>query len=138
MNTKHNCQAFACLETTNHTLGMDIVEIRRRNLHSWFSQRSIPPREKSYISQLINGKAAFGEKAARRLEATYGMPLMYLDTAGDPDNTNKKIRSPIYPAAQNAEEAALLMAYRRKTRTEQRMILKALDVAIDLDLAKSA
>lgn len=138
MNTKHNSQAFACLEATNHTVGMDIVEIRRQNLRAYFVNRSIPPREKSYISQLLSGKAAFGEKAARRLESTYGMPPMYLDGNWGSDGPQKSAKSPNYPAAKNAEEAALLMAYRRKTRAEQRMILKALDIDIDLDLAKSA
>ncbi|PXW40605.1 peptidase S24-like protein [Erwinia sp. AG740] len=58
---------------------MDIKEIRRTRLKEWFSERTIPEKEKSYISQLLNGKAAFGEKAARRLERDYGMPSGYLD-----------------------------------------------------------
>lgn len=55
-------------------------ETRRSRLKDWFSSRSIPAKEKSYISQLLNGKAPFGEKAARRLEHTYGMGDLYLDT----------------------------------------------------------
>ncbi|AVT58536.1 Phage repressor CI-like protein [Pectobacterium versatile] len=58
---------------------MDTKEIRRTRLKEWFSERAIPGKEKSYISQLINGKASFGEKAARRLERDYGMPPGYLD-----------------------------------------------------------
>lgn len=58
---------------------MDIVSIRRNKLRLWFSGKPIPEPEKSYISQLINGKASFGEKAARRLEKTYKMPNKYLD-----------------------------------------------------------
>ena len=58
---------------------MDIANIRRSRLRLWFSDKSIPESEKSYISQLINGKASFGEKAARRLEKTYKMPDKYLD-----------------------------------------------------------
>jgi len=54
-------------------------DTRRQNLKIWFETHSIPPSEKSYISQLINGKASFGEKAARRLEETYGMDKFYLD-----------------------------------------------------------
>lgn len=138
MNTKQNSQAFACLETTNHTVRMDIVEIRRQNLRAYFSHRSIPQREKSYISQLLSGKAAFGEKAARRLETTYGMPPMFLDGNWGGNEPQKATKAPVYPAAKNAEEAALLLAYRKKTRSEQRMILKALDIDIDQDLAKSA
>lgn len=60
---------------------MKIVDNRRNKLKEWFSERSIPEGEKSYISQLVNGKASFGEKAARRLELTYGMPKLFLDTS---------------------------------------------------------
>lgn len=59
---------------------MNITEIRRARLKAWFAKRTLPTDEKSYLSQLIGGKASFGEKAARRLEATYEMPPMYLDT----------------------------------------------------------
>jgi Predicted transcriptional regulator len=52
---------------------------RSKNLKLWFSNRSIPPKEKSYISQLTHGKAPFGERSARRLESDYGMPPFYLD-----------------------------------------------------------
>ncbi|MFQ0995641.1 helix-turn-helix transcriptional regulator [Gilliamella sp. BG2] len=57
----------------------ELKEIRAKNLKLWFSGKTIPPKEKSYISQLINGKASFGEKSARRLEQDYGMPSFYLD-----------------------------------------------------------
>ncbi|MFZ6690252.1 hypothetical protein [Undibacterium sp. SXout20W] len=56
------------------------TEIRRKNLQKFFSKRSVPPTEKSYISQLLSGKASFGEKAARRLEIDYGMGDGYLDS----------------------------------------------------------
>lgn len=59
---------------------MNIKDIRRDNLKAWFSDKSIPEREKSYISQLINGKAAFGERTARRLERDYEMGEGYLDS----------------------------------------------------------
>lgn len=78
-NTKLNSQAFACLINAKHNNQMDIVSIRRNKLRLWFSDKPIPESEKSYISQLINGKASFGEKAARRLEKTYKMPDKYLD-----------------------------------------------------------
>jgi hypothetical protein len=58
---------------------MEISEVRRKNLERWFSTRTLPPKEKSYISQLISGKSSFGEKAARRLEEDYGMGKGYLD-----------------------------------------------------------
>lgn len=62
---------------------MDIVAIRRKRLAEWFADKQVPEKEKSYISQLINGKSSFGEKAARRIEETYAMGRMYLD-AGAP------------------------------------------------------
>lgn len=58
---------------------MDIKEIRKKRLAEWFENRPIPREESSYISQLIKGRASFGEKAARRLESTYDMPQQYLD-----------------------------------------------------------
>ncbi|MFZ6734724.1 hypothetical protein ACO0LG_22565 [Undibacterium sp. Ji42W] len=55
-------------------------ENRRKRLREWFATRSIPAANKSYISQLLNGVAAFGEKTAINLEQTLGMPDGYLDT----------------------------------------------------------
>lgn len=62
---------------------MDIEDIRRARLADWFKDRSIPPKEKSYISQLVNKKSPFGEKAARRLEDQYGMGERYLDKTSE-------------------------------------------------------
>jgi hypothetical protein len=56
------------------------ADIRRFNLKAWYENRDIPAKEKSYFSQLMNGGASFGEKAARRLEQQYNMPAGYLDT----------------------------------------------------------
>lgn len=56
-----------------------MTENRRARLREWFSTRSVPPKEKSYLSQLMSGKAPFGEKAARRLETDYLMGDKYLD-----------------------------------------------------------
>lgn len=58
---------------------MKIADIRRLRLKEWFAERAFPEKEKSYLSQLISGKASFGEKAARRLEKDYGMGDEYLD-----------------------------------------------------------
>lgn len=66
---------------------MDMKEIRRLRLKEWFSSRSIPEREKSYLSQLMGGKTSFGERAARRLEGDYGMAPGYLDTPPDDEPT---------------------------------------------------
>jgi len=83
VSAKPFCQAFASSVDTKQTDAMQTVEIRRARLKKWFDGRSMPADEKSYLSQLINGKSSFGEKAARRLESTYGMPAMYLDTPLD-------------------------------------------------------
>lgn len=60
-----------------------MTENRRARLRQWFSTRSVPAKEKSYLSQLMGGKAPFGEKAARRLEADYKMGEKYLDQPAD-------------------------------------------------------
>lgn len=57
---------------------MDKQDIRRENLRKWVIKHGTPQAEKSYFSQLLGG-ASFGEKAARRLEATYRMGAGYLD-----------------------------------------------------------
>lgn len=59
-----------------------ISAVRRAKLKEWTRDHPIPEKEKSYFSQLINGTASFGEKAARRLETDYKMGLLYLDTPG--------------------------------------------------------
>lgn len=55
-------------------------KIRQLNLSRWFEGKTLPTKEKSFLSQLMNGKSSFGEKAARRLERDYGMPAGYLDS----------------------------------------------------------
>lgn len=61
-----------------------MTENRRERLKEWFAGKSLPAKEKSYLSQLMTGKASFGEKAARRIECTYGMPPGYLDDMAGP------------------------------------------------------
>jgi transcriptional regulator with XRE-family HTH domain len=60
---------------------MELVAIRRARLKEWFSDRTLPRNEKAYLSQLINGKVVFGDRAARRLEKDYRMPKGHLDGA---------------------------------------------------------
>lgn len=55
-------------------------KIRQTKLAGWFKDKTLPSKEKSYISQLMSGKSSFGEKAARRLERDYGMPPGFLDS----------------------------------------------------------
>lgn len=72
-------------------------EIRRQKLREWFANKTLPEKEKSYLSQLIGGKASFGEKAARRLEKDYGMPELYLDTDTKSTEKEKVFTPPIIP-----------------------------------------
>lgn len=60
---------------------MDSQENRRAQLRKWVERNGTPPKEKSYFSQLVSGSSSFGEKAARRLEKTYGMGDGWLDGA---------------------------------------------------------
>nr|WP_314590041.1 S24 family peptidase [uncultured Serratia sp.] len=62
---------------------MNTTENRRERLKAWFADKTLPANEKSYLSQLMTGKASFGERAARRLETTYGMPAGFLDDVSD-------------------------------------------------------
>ncbi|RXK33852.1 hypothetical protein BBD39_07370 [Arsenophonus endosymbiont of Bemisia tabaci Asia II 3] len=71
---------------------MNIKLIRQRRLKEWFSDKTLPEKEKSYLSQLINGKTSFGEKAARRIEHTYGMPNGYLDSESYDDIIKNKYK----------------------------------------------
>lgn len=71
------CLLVSCL--LNRMRVMDKIENRRERLRQWFADKPIPAKEKSYISQLLSGTGPFGEKAARRLENTYGMGDGYLD-----------------------------------------------------------
>ncbi|MFZ5272567.1 hypothetical protein [Enterobacter asburiae] len=58
---------------------MELVEIRRARLKEWFGDKKLPPKDASFISQVIGGKF-IGEKAARRLERDHGLPELFLDT----------------------------------------------------------
>ncbi|MCA8145444.1 hypothetical protein [Burkholderia vietnamiensis] len=81
---------------------MSIQDIRRANLRRWTEQHGVPSKEKSYFSQLLGG-ASFGERAARRLEADYGMGIGLLDRAIDEDApstpVDKQISDELSPAA---------------------------------------
>lgn len=136
--TKRKSQAFACLAISKQTNAMQIADIRRERLRAWFAEKSIPEREKSYISQLMTGKASFGEKAARRLESDYGMPILYLDQLSKPSAAqliaNYEVNA---KTVLTKEESSLLSAYRKIGRPEQLLVLKMLDIKPD-DFAKSA
>jgi hypothetical protein len=52
---------------------------RRERLRLALAGRQIKAEDQSYVSQLLSGRASFGEKAARRLERDYLLPAMSLD-----------------------------------------------------------
>lgn len=68
-----------------------IQKIRVDNLRLFFATHPIPKEEKSLISQLLNGKASFGEKLARRLERDLGMITMSLDVSKDVATNDKAL-----------------------------------------------
>ena len=138
--TKRKSQAFACLDVSKQTTKMKVSDIRRERLRDWFAGKPFPEREKSYISQLLSGTASFGEKAARRLERDYGMPDGYLDI---PNKNVIEQQRKLYDSQKSdlesisAEETEILMSYRKKSRAEQLMVLKILDIKTP-DFVKSA
>lgn len=76
---------------------MEITETRRARLKLWFSTHKIPHAQRSYISQLIKGKASFGEKAARRLEVAHEMGVGHLDKPIDDESvTTQGSAPPVY------------------------------------------
>jgi hypothetical protein len=134
-NTKLYSQVFACLVSNKHNELMDIKEIRRKKLRLWFSIRPIPKKEKSYISQLINNKAPFGETAARRLEKDYKMGDMYLDIDTDESiemaGPNKSRPDLSWIEQLNFEQYALLTKFGTKLIGMGEAELKATDKIID-------
>lgn len=72
---------------------MELKEIRQHRLKEWFADKKLPPKDASFISQVIGGKF-IGERAARRLERDHGMPTLFLDTPLD----GSPLPSPAEPA----------------------------------------
>ena len=103
---------------------MDTKEIRRKRLAAWFSSRTLPEKEKSYLSQLINGKASFGERAARRIERDYGMAPGYLDE----EPMGEEIRSPRPFDARHEELLDLFDRLKGKSKQEILQMLKDLEI----------
>lgn len=58
----------------------ELKELRIENLKNFFSNKTLPKKDKSLLSQLMSGKISFGEKVSRRLENEYGMGSGYLDS----------------------------------------------------------
>ena len=116
--TKPFSQVFACLALTNQNTQMSTADIRRKQLKAWFADKSLPEKEKSYLSQLINGKTSFGERAARRIERDYGMRPGYLDT--DDQHPDKDINDTVL----SVDELELLLHYRAFPDSEKKAVLQ--------------
>jgi hypothetical protein len=82
-------------------------ENRRQKLKEWFQTRSIPTSEKSYISQLLNGTASFGEKSAIRLEELLGMPDGFLDQVPGDDVQDPNITEVLQIMSSTDDEGRL-------------------------------
>lgn len=122
---KRICQAFDCYELTKQTTVMEIAQIRRARLKAWFKDRTLPPSEKSYLSQLITGaSSSFGEKAARRLEKTYEMPTGYLDTPLHAEPSQAAGAKPINPVLEDFE-----WAYNNANDEGKKFLRGAIDAA---------
>ncbi|MFK3708670.1 LexA family protein [Klebsiella sp. NPDC088457] len=90
---------------------MDIKETRRKRLQEWFENRTLPAKDKSYISQIITGKSSLGEKGAARLEREYGMPVGYLSGEESKEHSNVSNFQPYtkgarYPVLSNVQAGA--------------------------------
>lgn len=105
---------------------MDTDEIRRMRLRQWFEKRSIPPKEKSFISQLLTGKSSFGEKAARRLEVDYGMGDRYLDKTPEQEKNELDafLRGVGFGYVKASDIAELILLFSQATQ-------KGRDIALD-------
>lgn len=66
-----------------------IKENRRLRLKLFFEGKPLPSDEKSLITQLMSGTHSFGEKLARRMEASYEMGGGYLDAPFEGDGSEK-------------------------------------------------
>ncbi|EJD6581738.1 hypothetical protein HBA43_19605 [Providencia rettgeri] len=98
---------------------MDIKKIRQTRLREWFKDKTLPTKEKSYLSQLMGGNSSFGEKAARRLEQTYGMPDGFLDQ----DNSVTSISDVKYKEL-SKEQIELLELYDSLPKEEAQKFLR--------------
>ncbi len=116
---------FAYLDFTNQNAYMEMKEIRRQRLKEWFSDRSVPEAEKSYLSQLMNAKASFGERAARRLEVTYHMPQGYLDRPFD-DSSGAKLLNRL-----DSRQERLLELFNRLPESEKDPHIASLEALVE-------
>lgn len=110
---------------------MDKTELRRERLRQWFENRTLPPEEKSYLSQLMKGKAPFGEKAARRLEKELGMGELYLDrpSSEEQEDINAFLRGPGAGFINGDELLELITLYKEANTEGRKFIMQSARVA---------
>lgn len=116
---KLKSKGFDCLDFTNQNGSMSTKEIRSKRLAAWFAERTLPEKEKSYLSQLINGKTSFGERAARRLERDYNMPPGYLDADEEQHGDMPSVLSSML----SADEVELIKCFRGFPDSEKKVVL---------------
>ena len=100
------------------------METRRRNLRAWVERNGVPQKERSLFSQL-KGDYSFGERLARRLEQTYGMGHLYLDTPGADvaqPQQDGRLAASMQLRIETAEELRLLTIYRLANEREREAI----------------
>jgi hypothetical protein len=110
----------------------DIYSIRRENLKAWVARHGVPPKERSYFSQLMLGTTSIGERAARRIEVSYKMGVGYLDNPAIPDLSGRKL--PELPGGStlvrvDAAELYLLGLFRECDERGQESMLDAGEVS---------
>lgn len=87
---------------------------RCSRLKEWFGQKGFPDKEFAFFEDLINGKVAFTDKTARRIEKDYAIPLNYLDAGFNPSA----------PIKLNDIDKDLLYNFHKLTSDSQREILE--------------
>ncbi|ELJ9990414.1 hypothetical protein VBR58_000810 [Citrobacter freundii] len=87
---------------------MELKDIRQKRLKEWFADKKLPPKDASFISQVIGGKF-IGERAARRLENDHGMPALYLDQPYNGEESEEKTKP---DETQHTEHGAARYDYR--------------------------
>ncbi|HIH5645509.1 helix-turn-helix domain-containing protein [Serratia marcescens] len=87
---------------------------RAKRLADWFSEPGFPEEEAGFFEDLVNGKAAFTDKTARRIEQDYGLPFNHLD-AGN---------SSVSPTKLNDEDKELLFYFHKLTSKSKQEFLE--------------
>lgn len=113
---------------------MDMKKIRKEKLRAWVREHGTPLSEKSFFSQLLSPESSFGERAARRLEAQYGMGDRYLDTTdartATVGATKAEARAAVAPGQVSAKDIArLITLYGQSTAEGRSFILDSAEVA---------